>query len=116
MVESGGKITGVTPRPIQPSSLTITDLYSEIVGLRGDVRGAMLRIEVTDVRGVQAVTDLADHENRIRALQAAVPDNLAVRLSGLERWQWKATGVVVVLSVLAGVLAGWLGSALPRLH
>ena len=100
---------------MSPVSITNDQLYAEIVGLRGDVRGALLRIEVTDAKAGQATAAIADHESRVRVLEAVIPDDLAGRLVAVERWQWRAAGAIAAVGVVAGLLGGWLATIVAHL-
>lgn len=76
----------------------------------------------------RALSDISDHELRIRvlektqpdragerleALEKAMPDDAKVRLTALERFNWKIVGayaaVMAVIGVGAGLLAALIG-------
>lgn len=78
---------------LQPGQVTIADLYRELVGMRQDVGKALVRIEVIDSRNTDADKLHADHEARLRALEA---------------FRWKLAGIMLVIAALAGILAGWI--------
>jgi hypothetical protein len=78
-----------------PGTVTVADLYRELVGMRQDVGKALVRIEVIDSRNKDADGLHADHEQRLRALEA---------------FRWKLAGLAMSVSVLAGVLSGVLAN------
>lgn len=75
---------------LQAGTVTVADLYRELVGMRHDVTAALTRIEVIDAARPSSEKQLADHENRIRKLEV---------------FRYTAAGV----SVIGGVGAGWIG-------
>lgn len=83
---------------LQPGTVTIGDLYREIVGMRADMARALTRIEVIDHQNGDADRLHADHEARLRALEA---------------FRWKLTGLAVSLGSAAGVVSGIIAA---RVH
>lgn len=75
---------------LQAGTVTVADLYRELVGMRHDVTAALTRIEVIDAARPSLDKQLADHEQRMRAL---------------ERFRFTVAGV----SIIGGVGAGWIG-------
>lgn len=71
-------------------TVTIADLYRELVGMRTDIGKALIKIEVLDIRNTDADRLHADHEARLRAL---------------ERFRYTLAGVAFV----GGTAAGWVG-------
>lgn len=76
---------------LAPAAVTTADLYRELVGMRTDVTKALTRIEVIDSRNTDADKIHADFEARLRMLEA---------------FRWKLTGVVLFVSMAAGVVSG----------
>jgi hypothetical protein len=74
-------------------SVTIGDLYRELVGMRSDLSRVLAHQEATDLinRGAEQIH--ADHETRLRAL---------------ERFRFTLGG----LAVVGGAVAGWVGYVL----
>lgn len=93
---------------IQPGMVTAADLYGAVEATRREVGQILTKVEVMDDRHARIIGQVADHETRTRALEAAIPNRLIDRLVALEHWQWRAAGVVSVIAVLAGVLAGFM--------
>jgi len=92
---------------IPASSVTVADLYHEMVGLRADVTAALTKMERSDARGTAIENAQADHEARLRALENAVPSSLEVRIMTLEKFRWQILGALVAINAL-GVLVEWL--------
>lgn len=78
---------------MQPGTVTMADLYRELVAMRTDVARALTRIEVIDSRNGDADKLHADHESRIRTLEA---------------FRWKLVGIALAVSLTCGVLSGYL--------
>lgn len=76
---------------LAPGAVTTADLYREIVAMRTDITKALTRIEVIDARNTDADRLHADHEARLRILEA---------------FRWKLTGIVLFVSTAAGVVSG----------
>ena len=71
-------------------SVTIADLYRELVGMRSDLTRVLTKQEATDVRNVSADLIHADHEARLRML---------------ERFRYTIAG----LAIIGGVGSGYVG-------
>lgn len=84
---------------LQPGTVTIADLYRELVAMRADVARALTRIEVIDSRNKGADDLHLDHERRLRQLEA---------------FRWKLAGIAITVSVLCGLLSGYLTYLLSR--
>lgn len=52
---------------------------------------------------------MSDHENRLRTLEAAVPERLEVRVTALERLAWKLIGAFAAINVIAVIAEWYLG-------
>jgi hypothetical protein len=50
---------------------------------------------------------MADYEQRLRALEVALPDRLETRVTALEKMAWKLTGAFAGVNVVA-LVAEWL--------
>ena len=92
---------------ISGSSVTISDLYHELVALRTDVAAALSKMERTSERAAGAERAQADHEARLRTLENAIPSSLEVRIMTLEKFRWQVLGALVAINGL-GVLVEWL--------
>lgn len=73
-------------------TVTIGDLYRELVGMRSDVVKALTRIEIIDSQNNATAGDITDHENRLR---------------GLEAFKWKLTGIALAVGVISGLFSGY---------
>lgn len=82
---------------LAPGTVTMGDLYRELVGMRQDITRALTRIEVIDSRNGDADRTTADHEARLRQL---------------ERFRYTLAG----LSLIGGVGAGWIGYLLGHIY
>lgn len=78
---------------LSPGSVTTADLYRELIGLRGDLGRALLRLERLDTVNSTAEEIHRDHEVRLRALEA---------------FRWKLAGACLLVSGGAGVLAAFV--------
>jgi hypothetical protein len=74
--------------------MTVKDLFIELQGLRTDLVRALTHMERIDARGEVADKQLADYEQRLRAL---------------ERFRWSLMGAAASAGALAGALGGWVG-------
>lgn len=99
---------------IQPGTVTAADLYGAVEATRREVGQILTKVEVMDDRHSRFMAQVADHETRLRNTEAAIPNRLIDRLVALEHWQWRATGVVSVIAVLSGVVAGFLTALLAH--
>jgi hypothetical protein len=99
---------------IPPGQVTAADVFSEVSAIRRDVGQVLIKVEVIDSRHSVYTAQLADHEARIRAVEQQVPAQLAARLISVERWQWRAGGVVAALAVIAGLLGSLLGTLIAH--
>jgi hypothetical protein len=101
---------------IPPGQVTATDVLVETSAIRRDVGQLLTRVEVINVRHQDQAAQLADHEARIRAVEQSIPPQLAARLVTVERWQWRAGGIVAALAAAAGLLGSFLGTMLAHAH
>lgn len=106
----------MTSPPILTGQVTAADVLTEIGAARRDITTVLTKVEVLDDRYGRVLAQLGDHETRIRLLDDEMPKQLATRLLALERFQWKALGALVVVGIVVGVVAGWLGSLLTHIH
>ena len=74
-------------------SITVADLYRELVGMRSDLARVLAHQEATDLINRSAEQIHADHEARLRAL---------------ERFRFTLGG----LAVVGGAVAGYVGYVL----
>lgn len=75
-------------------TVTVADLYRELVGMRGDITSALTKIEVINARDQDAARIDADHEARLRAL---------------ERFRYALLGASSLVGILAGALSALIG-------
>lgn len=101
---------------IPPGQITAADVLVETSAIRRDVAQVLTRVEVIDARDSSHAAQLADHEARIRTVEHELPAHLSARLAGVERWQWRAGGVIAALAAIAGLLGSLLGSLLAHAH
>ncbi len=96
------------------TSVTVADLYRELVGMRTDVAKVLTRLERVDERNHSADQIHTDHEGRIRAgehdlnkLQSVsetlVRDSADMqgRLRSLEKFRWQIAGALILIEILA---------------
>lgn len=76
-----------------PGSVTIADLYRELVGMRSDLTRVLAHQEAADLLHRNAEQVSADHETRLRML---------------ERFRYTLAGIALIGSVGAG----WVGYVL----
>lgn len=89
----------------ETSSVTITptDMYREIVGMRGDVQRLTIKLD-----GI--LDDTKDHETRLRALEGAqanfvTEDDLRQKSNRAAGWSAAVSGIVAtVVAILALVM------------
>ena len=98
----------MTEGQIPSGTVTAADLYGAVEATRREVGQILTQVTVMDDRHGRVIAQVADHEARLRALEVAVPTRLADRVISLERWQWRAGGVVATCALLGGLLAGFL--------
>jgi len=79
-----------------PGTVTIADLYRELVGMRSDLTRVLTHQEAIDTRNISADRIHADMEARLRVL---------------ERFRYTLVGVCVVLSGASGYIGYLLGHA-----
>ncbi len=77
------------------ADITLGDLYREVVAMRSEVTGALLKLAVIESRNAEADRIHLDQEGRLRAL---------------ERFRFTVAGY----SVLGGLVTGVLGALLER--
>ena len=94
--------------------ITNRDLYEAQRDTERQLGGLALQVAtlVAELRGIGERLDsgaakMADYEQRLRTLEAAVPDRLEMRVTALERLAWKLIGAFAAVNVAAGV-AEWL--------
>lgn len=104
----------MTVPPIAPGQVTAADLYGEVTAARRDMATMLTKVEVMDDRYARHGMELTDHENRIRAIEASAVPKAGERLGALERWQWRQSGILAVLAVLAGIASGYLEQLLSH--
>lgn len=91
----------MVPDQLPAGQVTIADLYRELAGLRTDIGKALTSLEVINARNVAADRTDNDHEARIR---------------GLEAFRWKLAGIALCISVISGLLSGYLAYVLEARH
>lgn len=106
----------MTAMPLPPDHVTTTDLYGQLILIRTEIAEVKADTRVIAATGQLVRADVADHETRIRELQAAVPVKLSDRLAAVERWQVRAGAVIALIAAVAGVFSGYLSSLLFRVH
>lgn len=80
---------------MQAGQVTLADLFRVLSAIQGDLAKMATRLEVIDTRNKGADEKSADHETRIRALEA---------------FRWKLAGIAVVIGILGGILTAWASS------
>jgi phage shock protein A len=65
-------------------------ILNELTQMRRDNQVMLEKV----VRIEETVRDVGDHEARLRVIEAAIPDNVKVRLTSMERWRWTAMGAI----------------------
>ena len=93
----------ITLRDVYDQQLRTGDQVSQ---LRGDV--STLKATVDERLG-HGQRKLDDHENRLRVLEAAVPERLELRVTALERLAWKLIGAFAAINIVAALAEWFLG-------
>jgi hypothetical protein len=75
--------------------VTLADLFRVLSAIQGDLAKMATRLEVIDTVSKTADQQRADHETRIRALEA---------------FRWKLAGIAIVVGILAGFVTAWASS------
>jgi hypothetical protein len=102
------------PMPDRP--VTAFDLFAEVSATRRDVSELLIKAAVMAATQQLASAQMTDIEVRLRTLQGSVPDQLAARLTAVERWQWRTGGALAALATVLGFLGGYLGTLIAHLH
>lgn len=74
-------------------SVTVADLYKEIVQVRNDIGAVAVGVRLAEERHITNVNIHDDHERRVRAL---------------ERSWWRAAGAAAVISVAVSWATAWV--------
>jgi hypothetical protein len=82
---------------LQAGSVTIGDLYRELVGMRSDLSRVLAHQEATDLINRSSEQIHADHEARLR---------------GLEKFRYTLAGLALVGGAAAGAVGAWVGYVL----
>lgn len=82
---------------IPGGQVTLADLFRVMSAMQLDVSKVATKLEVIDARNKNADQLHADHEQRIRTLEA---------------FRWKIVGLALMLSILTSALIAWLPSHL----
>lgn len=106
----------MTAFPLPDRPVTGFDLMSELTATRREVGNVLTKVEVMSAQQALATAQMTDIETRVRALQAAVPDQLGARLTAVERWQWRTGGILAGWSAAIGFLGGYIGTLIAHLH
>lgn len=77
--------------------VTLADLFRVMSAMQVDVSRVATKLEVLDARNKSADQLDADHEQRLRALEA---------------FRWKVVGLAFAVSALMGFVTAWLPSHL----
>lgn len=84
--------------------ISLLAIYDKIASVDTKVETLTARVGEQLAQGQQV---MADHESRLRILEAAVPERLEVRVTALERLAWKLIGAFAAVNIVAAV-AEWL--------
>lgn len=106
----------MTTQPIVSGTVTAADLYGEVTATRREVGQILTKVEVMDDRYSRFSAQVGDHELRVRALESSIPAQLADRVISLERWQWRAGGVVAAFALLGGLVVGLVDALVFHVH
>lgn len=101
---------------LMPGQVTIADLYRELLTIRTGSASMLAEMKVMATWYETHRANLADHETRIRSLEVQIPDDLGRRLGGIERWQWRAGGIVTAVAAVVGIVSGLLTQLVSRGH
>lgn len=102
--------------PLPERSVTGWDIMAEVTAMRRDVGTVLTKVEVMSAQQQLATAQMSDIETRLRLLQAAVPDQLAPRLTAVERWQWRTGGALAAAALIFGIIGGYIGVVLGHIH
>jgi len=81
-------------------------IATDVSAMRADVAKALTRLEVSDAQLQGMVTQIQDHEARLRVRESiTVPADHEGRLRALEKFRYTIGG----LAIAGGAIAGWFG-------
>lgn len=106
----------MTVQPIQTGVVTAADLYGSVEATRREIQTVLTEVRVLNNDHGRVVADVSDLQARVRILETNTPAKLAERLTSVERWQWRAGGIVAAFAVLGGVMAGLLEALIGHVH
>jgi hypothetical protein len=86
--------------------ITLRDVYDRVADIGAQLGKLAGHLEGVDQRLESGQAKMADHEQRMRAVEAALPDRLSDRLSALEKLAWKLVGAFAAVNAVA-VVAEW---------
>jgi hypothetical protein len=81
------------------TEITLITIYDRLAAVDNKLDSHIARV---DERLDHGSRQIADHEARLRTVEAALPPGLEGRISALERFRWGAAGA----AALAGALSG----------
>jgi hypothetical protein len=88
-------MTGPAMTELQGGQVTLADLFRVLSAIQSDLGKLATRLEVIDNRNKGADATDADHEQRLRALEA---------------FKWKVVGLSMAISAITSVLTVYLSS------
>lgn len=106
----------MTALPFPDRPVTGWDIMTEVSAMRLDVGRVLTKVEVMAAQQALQTAQLTDIETRLRTVTAAVPEGLAARLTVVERWQWRTSGAMAAVSIICGLLGGYISHILTAGH
>lgn len=86
-------------------------IATDVSAMRADVAKALIRLEVSDAQLQGMVTQIQDHEARLRIRETiTVPSDHEGRLRALEKFRYTIGG----FALAGGAVAGWFGQWLAQ--
>jgi phage shock protein A len=88
--------------------ITIRDVYQRVTEIGQQLGKFAGHLESVDTRLEAGQSKMADHETRLRTLEArpTVPETVDARLTALEKLAWKLVGAFAAVNAIA-VAAEW---------
>lgn len=93
-----GLVAALTPNY---TPITNADLYTEVIGMRAELRTALQEIAVIKVQRAGSDVLHNDHENRLRRIEA---DVIRIRV------------IASTIGTIAGILSGYVSTLIAHAH
>ena len=94
--------------------ITLRDVYDQVSAISTQIGVFAGHLERVDARLESGSTDLADHEARLRMIEAELPRKLDERVAALERFRFTLVGAAMLASTITGVAAAFIEYAVTH--